>query len=84
MCGGGGGDWRSRYLTRVTYCEIDIGDEFHYLLCCPTFKEERKNVINSKYYRRPSTIYLYELFYQTKGENLKKLAMFVKLIICKF
>ena len=47
-------------------------DEFHYLLCCPTFKEERKNFINSKYYRRPSTFYVHELFYQTKGENLEK------------
>ena len=73
-----------RDMRMCQFCEIDIGDEFHYLLCCPTFKEERKNFINSKYYRRPSTFYLYELFYQTKGENLKKLAMFVKLIICKF
>ena len=61
-----------RDMRMCQFCEIDIGDEFHYLLCCPTFKEERKNFINSKYYRRPSTFYLYELFYQTKGENFKK------------
>ena len=65
------------------FCETDISDEFHYLLCCPNFKEERKHFINSKYYR-PSTFYLHKLFKQTKGENLIKLAMFVKIIICKF
>ena len=71
-------------MRMCQFCETDIGDELHYLLCCPNFKEERKNFINLKYYRRPSTFYLHELFYQTKGENLKKLVMFVKLITCKF
>ena len=65
------------------FCETDIGDKFHYLLCCPNFKEERKHFINLKYYIGPSTFYLHKLFKQTGGENLKKLAMFVKIIICK-
>ena len=66
-----------RDMCMCQFCETDIGDEFHHSLCCPHFKEERKNVINSKYYVRPSTFCLYELFYQTKGNNLEKLAMFV-------
>ena len=28
----------------------DIGDEYHYLLCCPLFKEERKQYINDKFW----------------------------------
>ena len=29
--------------TRIyQFCETDIGDEFHCLICCPDFKEERK------------------------------------------
>ena len=44
------------------FCETDIDDEFHYLLCCPNFKEERKHFINSKHYVRPSTFYLHKLF----------------------
>ena len=68
---------RSQLLRDIRicqFCETDIGDEFYYLLCCPNFKEERKHFINLKY----------ELFKQTKGEHLKKLAMFVKIIIGKF
>ena len=54
-------------MNYQTYCgnisqSLDIGDEFHYLLCCPTFKEKRKNFINLKYYIRPLTFYLHELF----------------------
>ena len=46
----------------VQFCKTDIGDEFHHLLCCPNFKEERKHFIHSKYYIRPSTFYLHKLF----------------------
>ena len=70
-----------RDMRICQFCETDIGDEFYYLLCCPNFKEERKHFINLKYYVRPSTFYQHE---QTKGEHLKKLAMFVKIIIGKF
>ena len=70
-----------RDMRICLFCKTDIGDEFHDLLCCPNFKEERKHFINLKYYVRPSTFYLHKLFKQTKGENL---AMFVKIMIFKF
>ena len=68
---------RSKVLRDMRICqfcetdigETDIGDEFHYLLCFPNFKEERKHFINSKYYARPSTFYLLIFLKQTKGEN---------------
>ena len=66
-----------RDMRICQFCETDIGDEFHYLLCCPNFKEEREHFINSKYYVRPSTFYLHKLFKQTKAENCE-------IIICKF
>ena len=59
---------RSQVLRDMRICqfsETDIGDEFHYLLCCPNFKEERKHFINSKYYVRPSTFYLHKLRVKT-------------------
>ena len=40
------------------FCKTDIGDEFHHLLCCVHFKEERRKYIEAEYYRGPSTIYL--------------------------
>ena len=78
---------RSQVLRDMRLCHLcqkDIGDEYHYLLCCSHFSEERKKYIYPKYWRRPSTIYLEELFRHTKGENLNKLALFAKCIICKF
>ena len=66
------------------FCKRDIGDEFHYLLRCVNFKEERRKHIDAKDYIRPSSIYLQEFFKQVKIENLKQLAVFAKIIICKF
>ena len=43
------------------YC-VDIGDEYHYLLICPTFTNERKMYIKRYYYTRPNTLKLSELF----------------------
>ena len=34
-----------RDMRMCQFCETDICDEFHYLLCCPNFKEERKNFL---------------------------------------
>ena len=73
-----------RDMRVCQFCKTDIGYEFHYLLCRVHFKEERRKYIEAKYYIRPSTIYLQELFKQPKGEKPKQLAIFAKIIICKF
>ena len=36
-----------RDMRICQFCETDIGDEFYYLLCCPNFKEERKQSIQN-------------------------------------
>ena len=33
-----------RDMRVCQFCKTDIGDEFHYLLCCFNFKEERKKI----------------------------------------
>ena len=71
-----------RDMRVCQFCKTDIGDKFHYLLCCVHFKEERRKYIEAKYYIRPSTMYLQELFKQAKGEKLKHLAIFAKIKIC--
>ena len=59
--------------------------EFHYLHFRPILKKNVQTVyIKNNTIIRPSTFYIHELFQQTKGENFKKMAMFVKLIICTF
>ena len=62
----------------------DIGDEYHYLLCCPLFREERKKYINFKFWKRPSTIQVEQLFKQNYYNNVLQLSLFVKVIIAKF
>ena len=36
----------------------DVGDEFHYLLTCPFFENERKEHLKPYYYRRPNVLKL--------------------------
>ena len=47
-------------------------------------QKKRKNYREAKYYIRPSAIYFQELFKQVKGQKLKQLAIFAKIIIYKF
>ena len=58
--------------------------EYHYLLRCPLFREERKKYINVKFWKRPSTIQLEQLFKQNDYNNVLQLSLFVKVIIAKF
>lgn len=60
-----------------TKCELnDIGDEFHYVLICPFFKEIRMKLLPPYYYTRPSMFKLCQLF-TVKGA--KKLCRTAKL-----
>ena len=43
-----------------------------------------KKYKDAKYYIRPSTIYIQDLFEQVEGEKFKQSAIFAKIIICKF
>ena len=73
-----------RDMRVCQFCKTDIGDEIHYLISCVHLKEERRKYIDAKYCIIPSTIYFQELFKQVNGEKFKQLAIFVKIIICKF
>ena len=61
----------ANFVKQIYIHHVHVGDEFHYLLCCVHFKEESRKYIEAKYYIRPSTIYLQEIFKQVKGEKLK-------------
>ena len=73
-----------RDMRLCHFCQKGIGDEYHYLLCCAQFNEERTQYMEPKYWERPSILYLERLFKYTKGDNLKHLALFAKHIICQF
>ena len=59
----------------------EVGDEFHYLLKCDLFTDDRKSLIKQYYYRRPNVIKYNELLNMTDPILLKKLAIFVNKIL---
>ena len=60
------------------------GDEYHYVLVCPKFMNERKKYLKKYYYDRPSTVKMSQLFNSKSVKVLSSLAKFVKLIMATF
>ena len=73
----------SRPMRLCHYCREDIGDEYHYLLICSHFKNERKRY-ESKFWKRPSTFMLKKLMNDSNPDNIQKISLFIKCILTKF
>ena len=58
----------------------DIGDEFHYLLICPYFADDRKLFLKPYFYLRPNILKFKDLLQTTNKTILFKLSQFVKTI----
>ena len=56
------GIWTGKPLSdrKCEHCN-DLGDEFHYILKCDLFKDDRKLLIKQYYYRRPNTVHVHNL-----------------------
>lgn len=69
-------------------CELcqknDIGDNFHYLLSCPYFQNQREQYLDSYYYKRPNVIKYKELLNTTNEKKLRHLSIFMKYLINHF
>ena len=52
------------------------GDEFHYIIRCPSLQQYRNSCISNYYMRNPN-IAISELFQSTNVKVLKKLAKFI-------
>jgi len=59
----------------------DLGDDFHYLFVCPFFNHFRKMYIDKKYWDRPNTFSLSNLFGSKNIDTLKKLSRFVNIVM---
>ena len=71
-----------RNMRKCILCDLnDIGDEFHYILICKFFDEERKKHIDEKYYTNPNVIKFRNLFENLKGVRLLNLAKFCQIIM---
>ena len=81
------GRWEGVPLTerKCTLCETnDIGDEYHYLLICPTFVTERNSLLKPYYFRRPNILKYKQLLNNRNKNVLSKLSKFAKSIMNRF
>ena len=80
---------RFRGITRgertCTKCETpDIGDEFHYIFCCPFFAEARKLYVKPYYWRHSNTITFEQLLTTKSKKALNNLCKFITIIMESF
>ena len=78
------GGWSGISLSErvCTLCDLgDVGDEFHYLLKCPFFQNQRKMYLDKYYYKRPNMIKFKELLQLQNTSKLSRLCSFAKLLI---
>ena len=70
---------------KCTLCDkLDTADEFHYLLSCNYFDQQRKQFIKPYYYKRPNILKFKELFNSKSPDKLLKLSKFVSIIMKEF
>ena len=81
------GRWANVELSdrKCLLCQNNqIGDEFHYLLECPFFLNERKQYIDPYYFRRPNILKYSQLLNITNESKLIRLSKFMKIIMKSF
>ena len=70
---------------KCTLCNLDaLGDEYHYVLICPFFKQIREQYLKAYYYIRPIHLKLEELFCSSNNLVLLNLAKFSTVILKDF
>ena len=62
----------------------EIGDEYHYLFCCPYFVHERKLYLKKYFISHPNTLKMCKLFNSRNKMVLVNLAKFQAVIMSKF
>ena len=80
------GSWYKKPLKECicTLCKDDVGDEFHYVLVCNFFNDERKQFIKPYFYRRPNTIKFNQLMNSTSKPIIRNLCTFIAIIMKTF
>lgn len=81
------GRWNNTEINdrKCPLCETNsIGDEFHYLLECPFFLNDRKRYVSDYYFKRPNIPKFKQLLTMTEEHQLTKLAMYMGIIMKHF
>lgn len=76
------GRWKNipRENRLCELCNTDLGDEYHYILCCTALSAERSMFIPKWYIVKPNTLKFYSLFNNTNLSLQIKLSKFIKII----
>lgn len=76
------GRWKNipRENRLCNLSNTELGDEYHYILCCSSLSSERNAYIPSYYRHRPNTHKFYSLFNSTKQSLQINLCKFIKII----
>lgn len=79
------GRWSGIPLSdrKCTLCSNDIGDEYHYILCCNYFLAERKQFIKPYYFRRPNVLKYRDLMNTENKMQLINLCKFLRILFSK-
>ena len=74
------------YNERIcTLCQLNqIGDEYHYLLVCPFFREKRIKYLKNYYFIRPNTLKFAQIFSISNYAEMLKAAKLIYEIIMYF
>lgn len=78
------GRWNNVDLSerKCHLCDkLDLGDEYHYLLCCTYFKQERKSLIDQYFYKSPNILKFKELLQISDQEKIASLSRFMRIIM---
>ena len=80
------GRWSGQPLQerKCTLCTNDIGDEYHYLLTCNKFSNERHRFLKPYFYVHPNVLKYNELMNSANVQTLKNLCIFVDILIKSF
>ena len=74
------------YSTDIcSLCSLNVpGDEYHYILTCPFFKQGRDIFIKPYFYTRPSIFKFEKLLGSSSRKTMSNLAKFANLILKQF
>jgi hypothetical protein len=61
----------------------EIGDEFHYVLQCPSLYDDRRRLLDSTYLTRVNVLKFANLFQSRNKIKLRHLCKFIKIISCQ-
>ena len=74
-------NWEDRNLRYCTLCHInEVGDEFHYVLKCPSFTEQRLLLLGKHIFTHPST-FTFNHVMNAGGARLLKLSKLIQIIV---